>query len=75
MGHLVHRAVPWEWGFGLELGQNPVLGRGGIYKGQPEGMKGTGWKAGSCRLTNDKDRHEGPTGHWDGSGQCRHPEL
>lgn len=26
-------------------------------------------------LTDDEDRHEGSTRHWDGGGQGRHPEL
>lgn len=31
-GHLVKGAALWELGFGLELGQNPLLGRKGLYK-------------------------------------------
>lgn len=62
-------------GSGLELGQHTLPAEEGSTRGQAEGMKGAGWEAGSCRLTDDEDRHEGPTGHWDGGGQCRHPEL
>lgn len=58
-------------GLGLRLDQNPLPGR----EGAASGWEGCRLGEQAAELTNDKDRHEGPTGHWDGGGQCGHPEL
>lgn len=35
----------------------------------------TGFSTVKMKITDDEDWHEGSTGHWDGGGQSRHPEL
>lgn len=56
--------------------KNPLLGRERVVGRWPEGQRMMDVDGeDEQKLTNDKDRHEGPTGHRDGGSQGRHPEL